>query len=231
MSPEKLSAPLYIPVHNAQDRPLSQDFLSWNDTAAAYVNALQALTEVDDHHTAFLAMHVVQIAVDTYEGHLQSRRPKEGDFSNLTALRARLMSEYAKHETFSDESHIDYPALRKQVLTKLSSLEVDVARRCAEHALTLACPEYPPCSYSSSLDDMQAIQTAVQLVENYRALSPVLMQSFDLRPLADALRAIAKEEAKGFQDYDDKQFAPLFEDLTMRIGRLHLDQTRSASQT
>lgn len=227
---EHLAAPLYIPIHNAQDRPLPKDLLSWNDAVAAYGNALQALSDVDDHHTAFLAMHVVKIAVDTYEGHLKTRPPKEGDFANLTALRTKLVASYAKHESFVDESHIDYPALRKNVMRALYTLEADVARRCAEHALKLACTDYPPLSYSSSMDDMHEIQTAVQMIENYRALEPLFMHVFDIRPLADTLRAIAAEETKGFQDYNDGQFAPLFEDLTVRIGRLHLDQKNATTK-
>lgn len=227
MSSENNSSPsLVIPIINPQPEPLRPALASWYDTMDTFKQAWYALDDVDDHHTAFLALHVVQNAIQAYKSNLTTRAPKDGDLANLRRLREHLDTSYANHDRFIDEPHIDYAALRKTVLADLQNLREDATRRGALHAIGMACLEFAPLSYSSSIDDMLLIEEAVHLVESYRALNPVFVQKFDIKPLASTLQSIAAAEAAGFPDYKDEKFSTMFEDLTVRIGRLHLAHTR-----
>lgn len=225
-SPEPAES-LVLPLHNPQPATLPNTLVSWYEVLDAYRAAWEALDEVDDHYTAFLAMHVVQNAVDTYKNNLEMRPPKEGDLANLLHLKEHLEASYSRHDTFMDEAHIDYPTLRRTTLTELQNFREDATRRSALHALGLATMEFPSLSYSSSIEDMHTIEEAVRLVEAYYALNPVFVQDLDIRPVVSTLRAIAAQEAKGFPDYKDEEFPRLFEDLTVRLGKLHLASKRN----
>lgn len=226
MPSEKPIAPLVIPITNPEPQVLPPALVSWYETIEAYKQAWEALDEVDDHHTAFLALHVVQNAVQIYTKNLTMRPPKDGDLANFRFLREHIDKSYANHDRFIDEPHLDYPVLRKNVLAELQHLREDATRRATLHAIGMACVEFAPLSYSSSIDDMLRIEEAVHLIESYRALEPVFVQQFDIKPLASSLQAIAGAVA-GFSDYKDEKFETMFEDLTVRIGKLHLARTRN----
>lgn len=217
-----LSTPLITPVYNSRPELPPPALASWNDVLGAYKNAWDALDEVDDHHTAFLAIQVAHDAVQAYGSNLTTRPPKDGDLANLLHLRQHLDKSYSQHDTFTDEAHVDYAVLRKTVLSELQTLQENATRRAALHAVGLACAVFPPLSYSSSIEDMHLIEQAVHFIESYRAMEPLFLQQFDVKPLAGALQTIATQESKGFSDYKDAEFATLFEALTVRIGKLHL---------
>lgn len=201
---------------------------SWQDVLEMYHQAWYAIDEVDDHHTAFLAMNVLREAIQTYESHLKSRPPKEGDLANLANLKNRIDLSYAEHPNFTDVPHVDYAVLRRTVLAQLQHLREDAARRAATHALVLASEGFPPLSYSSALDELENIEAAVALVEAYRDLKPLFVHDFDIRPLAQTMQIIAGQEKQGFADYKDPRFAELFEAVTVRIGHLHLARNKPA---
>lgn len=217
-----MQTPLVTPVYNPHPKLPQASLASWNDALVAYKNAWDALDGVDDYHTAFLAIQVAQDAVKIYGENLTTRPPKDGDLSNLLHLRQHLDKSYAQHDTFTDEAHVDYAVLRKKVLSELQTLQENATRRAALHAVGLACEMFPPLSYSSSIEDMHLIEEAVHFIESYRALVPLFMQQFDVKPLASTLQAIATQESNGFSDYKDSEFATLFEALTVRIAKLHL---------
>lgn len=215
------------PLANVQPEPLPKALVSWQEALSAYHDAWSSLDEADDYHTAFLALHVVQNAIQAYKSDVVSRAPKDGDLANLLHLRERLDAFYALQVIFTDEPHLDYPSLRNQVGVELQNLRENVARRGTLHAIGLACTEFAPLSYSSSIDDMETIEQALYWVESYKALAPLIPQQFDIKPLASTLQAIAAAESAGFSDYKDEKFSTLFEDVTVRIGRLHLDAVRN----
>lgn len=221
MPSEKPIAPLVIPTINSQPEVLPPALVSWHEVIDAYKQAWDALDDIDDHHTAFLALHVVQNAVQAYHKNLAMRPPKDGDLANLRFLRERMDASYANHARFIDEPHLDYAALRKSVLAELQALREDATRRGVMHAIGMACVEFAPLSYSSSIDDMLRIEEAVHLIESYRELAPVFEQQFDMKPLASTMQSIAAA-LPGFSDYKDEKFTTMFEDLTVRIGKLHL---------
>lgn len=218
---------LITPIINPEPKALPTALSSWNDVMTACKHACSALNDVDDHYTAFLALRVLQSAIHTYESHLTTRPPKTGDLTNLQSLSERLRASDANHETFIDEPHLDYLALRKKVLADLQNLLENTARRGALHAIGIASEAFAPLSYSSSIDAMQLIEDAVKFIESYYSLSPILPQILDIKPLAGTLQIIAASESAGFPDYKDEQFAIMFEDLTVRMGRLHLDRTKN----
>lgn len=199
---------------------------SWQDVLEVYHQAWYAIDEVEDHHTAFLAMHVVRNAIQTYASHLKTRTPKEGDSANLANLKNRIDASYADHPSFSDVPHIDYAVLRRSVLAELQHLREDTARRAATYALVLASECFPPLSYSSAIDELENIEAAVALVEAYRDLKPLFVHDFDVRPLAHTMQIIAGQEKQGFPDYKDPRFVELFEAVTVRIGHLHLARNK-----
>lgn len=214
-----------IPIINPQPEPLRPALASWCETMDAFQQAWTALNDVDDYHTAFLALHVVQNAIQVYQSNLTTRAPKDGDLANLRRLREHTDLCYSAHDRFIDEPHIDYPALKRIVLTELQNLREDATRRGALHAIGMACVEFAPLSYGSSIDDMLLIEEAVNLIESYKALNPMFVQQFEIKPLASTLQKIAVAEAAGFSDYNDETFTVMFENLTVRIARLHLDKT------
>ena len=195
---------------------------TWQEVLEAYHQAWYAIDEVDDHHTAFLALHVLRNAVQTYATHLKKRPAKEGDLANLTNLKNRIDLSYADHPGFTDVPHVDYAVLRRTVLSELQHLREDTARRAATHAIALASEGFPPLSYSSAIDEMENIESAVALIEGYRDLNPLFVPAFDLKSLARTMSIIAEQEKQGFPDYKDERFATLFEAITVRIGHLHL---------
>ena len=195
---------------------------SWQEVLEAYHQAWYAIDEVDDHHTAFLALHVVRNTVQMYASHLKTRSAKEGDLANLSNLKNRIDLSYADHAGFTDVPHVDYAVLRRTVLSELQYLREDTARRAATHAIVLASEGFPPLSYSSAIDEMENIESAVALIEGYRDLNPLFMHAFDLKYLARTMSIIAEQEKQGFPDYKDERFATLFEAITVRIGHLHL---------
>lgn len=199
---------------------------SWQDVLEMYHQAWYALDEVDDHHTAFLAMNVVRNAIETYVSHLKTRVPKEGDLANLANLKNRMNLSYEDHADFTDVPHVDYAVLRQNVMALLQHAREDAARRAATHALVLASEGFPPLSYSSAIDELENIESAVALVETYRDLKPLFVHNFDLRPLAHTMQIIAGQEKQGFSDYKDPRFAELFEAVTVRIGHLHLARNK-----
>ena len=73
-----LSTPLITPVYNSRPELPPPALASWNDVLGAYKNAWDALDEVDDHHTAFLAIQVAHDAVQAYGSNLTTRPPKMG---------------------------------------------------------------------------------------------------------------------------------------------------------
>ena len=225
--------PRVLPLHNTAtsnnelSTPFSRAFAAWQAILDAYLKAWNALNDVDDHHTAFLAMHVVRHTIGAYKDHLNTRPPKEGDLANLTNLKIRLDEVQALHDTFLDEGHIDYPSFRTATLAELQNLREDTARRCAQYTMNLVCEFLPPLTYSSTMDDLHAIDNAVRLIEAYHALSPLFTHDFDVSPLARLIQTIAAQEAQGFPDYKDEKFASMFEDLTVRIGMIHVARTRN----
>lgn len=87
----------------------------------------------------------------------------------------------------------DYAVLRRTVLSELQYLREDTARRAATHAIVLASEGFP-LFYSSAIDEMENIESAVALIEGYRDLNPLFVHAFDLKSLARTMSIIAEQE-------------------------------------
>lgn len=171
---------------------------SWLLTLQCLYDALRA------PHDAVLVMQ----AWETYQKNVAIRKPQPGDLSNMDLLYKSIVS---LHPNISNDIH---------------TTASEWARNIAMRYYTQAIEAHDPISYSGTMDwfaDANATLDALSRYDQYKVPSP---QTFPLQPLAIRLQKIAQLETN-FNDLKDTDFAEMFEQLTLKIGHLHINSQKS----
>lgn len=199
--------------------PVKNMIHSWQAAADAYKNTMLGFNSVCSREAATNSWFLLHRMVLAYRQNLKYRTPRNGDVLNLSHLHTHIKSMLVDNMHLAETLHMDQTAW-----LGLLTLHRDCLLHCIQFSIYDVDASPPPISYAGSLDEFGKIENALALIEDYYLLDSPDKLTIDLSPLAKMMQYIAKQLSEGFSDYNDGTFDKKFEEITLRLGKLHLSR-------